>query len=192
MYSKARYTVRTFGIRRNEKIAVHVTVRGPKAEEILERGLKVKEYELRKKNFSETGSKADTGLCKVQTLTSIQTSASVSQNTSIWASSTTLRLVRFSYACFTSDHLLTAERYLRHGLLLLHDPPGRARCQASPLQVQDRPLPQDRPIRDDQMVQEPLRGHCAISEVLRARTAWVDHGVFLSRSMRTGKSAKRR
>lgn len=53
--SKARYTVRTFGIRRNEKIACHVTVRGPKAEEILERGLKVKEYELRKRNFSETG-----------------------------------------------------------------------------------------------------------------------------------------
>ncbi|OZJ06898.1 60S ribosomal protein L11-B [Bifiguratus adelaidae] len=53
--SKARYTVRTFGIRRNEKIAVHVTVRGPKAEEILERGLKVKEYELRDRNFSETG-----------------------------------------------------------------------------------------------------------------------------------------
>ena len=55
VYSKARYTVRTFGIRRNEKIAVHVTVRGPKAEEILERGLKVKEYELRNRNFSETG-----------------------------------------------------------------------------------------------------------------------------------------
>lgn len=53
--SKARYTVRTFGIRRNEKIAVHVTIRGPKAEEILERGLKVKEYELRRRNFSETG-----------------------------------------------------------------------------------------------------------------------------------------
>jgi len=52
---KARYTVRTFGIRRNEKIAVHVTVRGPKAEEILERGLKVKEYELRKGNFSSSG-----------------------------------------------------------------------------------------------------------------------------------------
>merc|ERR1712193_237114 len=45
VYSKARYTVRTFGIRRNEKISVHVTVRGPKA----------KEYELRKRNFSETG-----------------------------------------------------------------------------------------------------------------------------------------
>lgn len=55
LLGKARYTVRTFGIRRNEKIAVHVTVRGPKAEEILERGLKVKEYELKKKNFSETG-----------------------------------------------------------------------------------------------------------------------------------------
>jgi len=53
--SKARYTVRSFGIRRNEKIAVHVTIRGPKAEEILERGLKVKEYELRRRNFSETG-----------------------------------------------------------------------------------------------------------------------------------------
>ena len=52
---KARYTVRTFGIRRNEKISVHVTVRGAKAEEILERGLKVKEYELRKRNFSKTG-----------------------------------------------------------------------------------------------------------------------------------------
>jgi len=53
--SKARYTVRTFGIRRNEKIAVHCTVRGPKAEEILDRGLKVKEYELKRSNFSSTG-----------------------------------------------------------------------------------------------------------------------------------------
>jgi large subunit ribosomal protein L11e len=55
VFSKARYTVRTFGIRRNEKIAVHVTVRGFKANEILDRGLKVKEYELKKKNFSATG-----------------------------------------------------------------------------------------------------------------------------------------
>ncbi|KAK7091694.1 large ribosomal subunit protein uL5-like [Littorina saxatilis] len=55
VYSKARYTVRSFGIRRNEKIAVHCTVRGAKAEEILERGLKVREYELRKNNFSDTG-----------------------------------------------------------------------------------------------------------------------------------------
>merc|ERR1711978_342895 len=55
VFSKARYTVRSFGIRRNEKIAVHCTVRGPKAEEILERGLKVKEYELQRCNFSENG-----------------------------------------------------------------------------------------------------------------------------------------
>merc|ERR1719364_601316 len=55
VFSRARYTVRTFAIRRNEKIACHVTMRGEKAEEILERGLKVKEYELRKGNFSNTG-----------------------------------------------------------------------------------------------------------------------------------------
>ena len=54
-FSKARYTVRTFGIRRNEKISCHVTVRGEKALEILERGLKVREYELLQRNFSATG-----------------------------------------------------------------------------------------------------------------------------------------
>ena len=36
-------------------MAVHVTVRGEKAEELLKRGLKVKEYELRKKNFANEG-----------------------------------------------------------------------------------------------------------------------------------------
>merc|ERR1712127_955226 len=55
IFSKARYTVRTFGIRRNEKISCHCTVRGPKAEEILDRGLKVREYELKKGNFSKSG-----------------------------------------------------------------------------------------------------------------------------------------
>merc|ERR1712098_219044 len=55
VFSKARYTARSFGIRRNEKIAVHCTVRGAKAEEILEKGLKVREYELRRNNFSATG-----------------------------------------------------------------------------------------------------------------------------------------
>merc|ERR1712156_1031712 len=55
VFSKARYTVRSFGIRRNEKISVHCTVRGPKAEENLERGLKVKEFELRRENFSSNG-----------------------------------------------------------------------------------------------------------------------------------------
>ena len=39
----------------NEKMAVHVTVRGSKAEELLHKGLKVKEFELRKKNFSNEG-----------------------------------------------------------------------------------------------------------------------------------------
>jgi large subunit ribosomal protein L11e len=53
--SKARYTIRSFSIKRNEKIAVSVTVRGDKAEELLKRGLKVREYELRKKNFSDQG-----------------------------------------------------------------------------------------------------------------------------------------
>lgn len=41
VFAKARYTVRSFGIRRNEKIAVYCTVRGAMAEEILEKGLKV-------------------------------------------------------------------------------------------------------------------------------------------------------
>ena len=41
LISIARFTVRSFGIRRNEKIAVHCTVRGSKAEEILDKGLKV-------------------------------------------------------------------------------------------------------------------------------------------------------
>ncbi|KRX02680.1 Ribosomal protein L5 domain [Pseudocohnilembus persalinus] len=53
--SRARYTIRSFGIKRNEKIAVHVTMRGKQAEDILERGLRVKENELRKQNFSENG-----------------------------------------------------------------------------------------------------------------------------------------
>merc|ERR1711964_955820 len=56
VYSKCCKTIRSWSVRRNEKIAVHVTVRGDKAEEILERGLKVHEYELRKRNFSNAGS----------------------------------------------------------------------------------------------------------------------------------------
>ena len=52
---RARYTVRQFSVRRNETISAYVTVRGEKAMDLLERGLKVKEYELKKGNFSETG-----------------------------------------------------------------------------------------------------------------------------------------
>jgi len=55
LFSVARLTVRTFGIRRNEKIACHVTVRGKKAEEILLKGLQVQEFELKDSNFSNSG-----------------------------------------------------------------------------------------------------------------------------------------
>lgn len=53
--SRARYTVRSFGIRRNEEIGAHVTIRGKKAEELLRLGLKVKDNELKAGNFSNTG-----------------------------------------------------------------------------------------------------------------------------------------
>jgi len=52
---RARYTVRQFGIRRNEAIAATVTVRGEKALDLLERGLRVKELELHYENFSDSG-----------------------------------------------------------------------------------------------------------------------------------------
>jgi large subunit ribosomal protein L11e len=55
VFSKARFTIRSFGVRRNEKIACHITVRGEKAAGLLEKGLRVKEYELKKRNFSDTG-----------------------------------------------------------------------------------------------------------------------------------------
>ena len=55
VFGRARYTVRTFGIRRNEKISCSVTVRGDKAMQLIEAGLKVKEYELLRKNFSDGG-----------------------------------------------------------------------------------------------------------------------------------------
>ncbi|RZC57859.1 hypothetical protein C5167_005160 [Papaver somniferum] len=45
-FSKVRYTVRSFGIRRNEKIACYVSVRGEKGMQLVESGLKVKGYEL--------------------------------------------------------------------------------------------------------------------------------------------------
>lgn len=61
VYSKSRLTIRSFGIRRNEKISTHVTIRGPKAEEILERGLKVKEFELKERNFSSGGGSGGRG-----------------------------------------------------------------------------------------------------------------------------------
>lgn len=55
VFSAARLTVRSFGIRRNEKIACYVTVSGEKAEEVLQKGLQVREFELPDKCFSATG-----------------------------------------------------------------------------------------------------------------------------------------
>mmetsp|Transcript_18588 Transcript_18588/g.28934 ORF Transcript_18588/g.28934 Transcript_18588/m.28934 type:complete len:172 (+) Transcript_18588:1152-1667(+) len=55
VFSKSRLTVRGWGIRRNEKIACRVTIRNERAKELLERGLKVKEFELLNKNFSDSG-----------------------------------------------------------------------------------------------------------------------------------------
>ena len=81
--SRARYTIRSFGIKRNEKIAMHVTVRGDKADEILERGLKVKDRELRTRNFSDSGKNS---LMK-------DVLALVFKNILIWESSMTHTLV---------------------------------------------------------------------------------------------------
>jgi large subunit ribosomal protein L11e len=55
VFSKARFTVRTFAIRRNEKIACSVAVRGEKAMKILDTALRCKEFELKARNFSKTG-----------------------------------------------------------------------------------------------------------------------------------------
>ena len=77
VFSKARYTIRSFGTRRNEKTAIHCTVCGAKAEEILKKGLKVQEYRLRKNNFSDTGNFG----------------FGIQENTSIWGSDMTQALV---------------------------------------------------------------------------------------------------
>jgi large subunit ribosomal protein L11e len=53
--SKAKYTIRSFGIKRNEEIGAHVTIRGKKAEDLLKLGLKVKDNELKAGNFSDSG-----------------------------------------------------------------------------------------------------------------------------------------
>lgn len=54
VFFKSRLTIRTFRVRRDEKISTHVTVRGDNAEEILEGGLKVEEYERQSRKLSNT------------------------------------------------------------------------------------------------------------------------------------------
>ena len=53
--SQAKITIRSFNVRRGEKISTYVTVRGEKAKDLLDRGLKVKEYELKRGCFSQDG-----------------------------------------------------------------------------------------------------------------------------------------
>lgn len=53
--SRAKYTIRSFGIKRNEEIGCHVSVRGDKAEELLKLGLKVKDNEMKAASFSQSG-----------------------------------------------------------------------------------------------------------------------------------------
>ena len=53
--NQAKITIRSFTIRRGDKIATHVSIRGDKAKDILERGLKVKDFQLNKTAFSNTG-----------------------------------------------------------------------------------------------------------------------------------------
>lgn len=66
--SKARYTIRSFSIKRNEKIAVHVTIRGKKAETLLQNALKVKEHELKKENFSDQGKPLTPSFLQISTI----------------------------------------------------------------------------------------------------------------------------
>lgn len=53
--SKAKQTIREWGVRRNEKISTSVTINGQKAYELLENALKVKEFELPVRCFSNNG-----------------------------------------------------------------------------------------------------------------------------------------
>uniref|UniRef100_A0A4X1SIE7 Large ribosomal subunit protein uL5 N-terminal domain-containing protein n=1 Tax=Sus scrofa TaxID=9823 RepID=A0A4X1SIE7_PIG len=113
----------SFGIRRSKKIAIHCTVRGAEAKEILEKGLKVREHELRKNNFSilETlvlGSKNTwiRGSDRIHTLVSMA-----------WASMWVLGRPGFSIAdkkigCTGAKHRISKEEAMRwfYGLRILH------------------------------------------------------------------------
>lgn len=54
-YGKSRLTIRGFGIRRGQKISGKVTVRGKKAQDILDRALKIKDFTLDESCFSQEG-----------------------------------------------------------------------------------------------------------------------------------------
>merc|ERR1711904_395905 len=54
-WGRARHTIKKFSIRKKEEISCFVTVRGDKADELLEAGLKVKSFELLRSNFADNG-----------------------------------------------------------------------------------------------------------------------------------------
>ena len=51
----AQQTIRSFGIHRNEEISVFCTVRGSLAMDLFERALRIKEYRLSSKCFTDQG-----------------------------------------------------------------------------------------------------------------------------------------
>ena len=53
--ARSHRTIPKFGIRRNDKIAAYVTVRGQKALDILNQALQVHDYEISARCFSNTG-----------------------------------------------------------------------------------------------------------------------------------------
>ena len=55
MLARSHRSIPKFGIRRGDKIAAYVTVRGKKAEEIMHKALEVHDYELSEKCFSRQG-----------------------------------------------------------------------------------------------------------------------------------------
>jgi large subunit ribosomal protein L11e len=55
MMARSHRTIPKFGVRRNDKIAAYVTVRGKRAMEILDKALQVQDYEISSHCFSNTG-----------------------------------------------------------------------------------------------------------------------------------------
>ena len=55
MLARSHRTIPKFGIRRNDKIAAYVTVRGQRAYEILNRALQVHDFEISSRCFSAEG-----------------------------------------------------------------------------------------------------------------------------------------
>ncbi len=126
---------------------VHVTVRGPKAEEILERGLKVKEYELRKKNFSETGN-FGFGISE-----HIDLGIKYDPAIGIYGMD--------FYCCMyvLCRGWWTDRNFEKPSLTVRQDSTWRARRQATTMQEQNWCRPPHQPTRDGQMVQESIRGY---------------------------------